>query len=325
MADRLGCHVMGVALPAHGPAMFWTELSLIVALSKQLEQRAKLNADAAVTEEVQQMHANILYYQNELTPLSTHGVAASAAAATAVRPNVQAALDYISVSSECHALLRALLSRIDAEIAKFEFASSPALEAQLVAQPIPVVASSSPSSNASVATTQCSASSSSGSTLASPPQNMSSPDSDCDPLNAPNARLLQLARMVQSRAPLPAGAPMSGEDMRLFADGKIGLRVITLEKGAVFKFEVKVANFQPVAVYKALAHLVNEAYVDGATKNRLDCTESAEAWALVQLVREYQACLARLDAPAKPRIPVKRQLKVENDAAATDSPFSRSA
>ena len=100
--------------------------------------------------------------------------------------------------------------------------------------------------------------------------------------------------------------------MRLFSTGKIGLRVITLERGAGFKFEVKVANFQPVAVYKALAHLVNEAYVKGATKNHFDSTESEEAWALAQLVSEYRD-LVGLDAPAKPRVSVKRQLKVEPD------------
>ena len=305
-------HVAGVALHPGGPAMFFTELSMIVELSKLLEQKAKLDAGAAVTDEVRQMHADILFYKNDLAPLSTHEAAVSAAAA---RPTVQAALDDTSVSPDCRGLLSALLARIDAEIANSEShdESSLGLEAQPpVAQPIPEAASSSPSSNASVATTQCSASSSSGSTLASPPQDISSPGSDCDPQNAPNELLLQLARKVQSRVPLPAGAPMSGEAMRLFATGKIGLRVITLERGAGFKFEVKVANFQPVAVYKALAHLVNEAYVKGATKNHFDSTESEEAWALAQLVSEYRD-LVGLDAPAKPRVSVKRQLKVEPD------------
>ena len=50
----------------------------------------------------------------------------------------------------------------------------------------------------------------------------------------------------------------------------------------------QLGTYQPILVYKALAHLVNEVYVKGTTKNRLDSTESEEAWALAQLLSEYR-------------------------------------
>ncbi len=132
---------------------------------------------------------------------------------------------------------------------------------------------------------------------------MSSPESDLE--TDSNELLLQgLATRVRCRARLDAGAPMTEKAMREFAFGKIGLTVLKLPDGQVL-FEVKVGKLQPVAMYKALAPLINEAYVDRTTKNTLDSTDSAEAWALDQLVSEYRN-LVRGNAPTESKI--QRQL-----------------
>ena len=66
------------------------------------------------------MHADIEFFNEELTPLRTPEAAVLAAAGA--RPNVQAALDATAVSPDCYrdGLLSSLLSRIDAEIANSE-------------------------------------------------------------------------------------------------------------------------------------------------------------------------------------------------------------
>ncbi len=82
--------------------------------------------------------------------------------------------------------------------------------------------------------------------------------------------------------------------------GKLGLSVVALKDGGAV-FQVKLDAHTPVAVFKAL---LNGAYVKGTTTNRFEPTESAEAWALAQLVSEYRGCVA----PAVSSTRVKRQL-----------------
>jgi hypothetical protein len=93
---------------------------------------------------------------------------------------------------------------------------------------------------------------------------------------------------------------MTVDEMRTFADGKLGLTVVALkDRGTVF--QVKLDTHTPVAVFKAL---LNGAYAKGTTTNRFEPTESAEAWALAQLVSEYRGCVV----PAVSSNRVKRQL-----------------
>ena len=302
MPDAVGVPLV-TALHSDGPAMFLTELNMICALSDLLEQKATLDhaAAAADSEEVAQIQADIQFYNGELTPLSTHEAAVLAAAA---RPNVQQALNDTSLSPQCCDLLSSLLSRIDAVMAKSEShcGSSNTLQAQPhVVQSSPEVVNSSPSS-ASAVTARYPTSSSSNSTS---PQSMSSPESELNPAANLDKLLVELANRVRRRTRLAAGADMNAENMRAYATGKKGLKVIQLPDGK-FQFEVKVGTFQPIPVNKALARLLNEVYVKGTTNSRLDSTDAEEAWALAQLVSEYRD----LRDPAESRIGVKRRLKV---------------
>ena len=307
-AQRMAQHVIGVALHARGPAMFLTELNLIVELTNLRNQKAILDADRAsqtdpalISSDDQQIDANIKFYEDELTSL---GGQRAAELATDARGLVAAAMEATSADSAERLLFIPLLARIDAEIANFHYTSGINLQAQPpVSQTSPEAANSSPSS-ASEVTAQCPASSSSDSTPASSAQLMSSPESDLE-TDSTNALLRQeLATRVRGRVRLAVGAPMTEKAMRDFAFGKIGLSVVKQPNGHAL-FEVKVGKLQPVAVYKALAPLINEAYVDGTTKNKFDSTDSAEAWALAQLVSEYRN-LVRGNAPTESKI--QRQL-----------------
>ena len=283
---------IGVALHARGSAMFRTELNLIVELTNLRKRKAILDADRAShtacapnSDDDQQIDADIKFYEDELTSL---GGQRAAELATDARGLVAAAMEATSADLAERLLFITLLDRIDAEIANHHYTSGINLQAQPpVSQTSPEAANSSPSS-ASEVTAQCPASSSSDSTQASSAQLMSSPESDLETDSESNALLRKgLATRVRGRARLAAGAPMTEKAMRDFAFGKIGLSVVKQPNGHAL-FEVKVGKLQPVAVYKALAPLINEAYVDGTTKNKFDSTDSAEAWALAQLVSEYR-------------------------------------
>ncbi len=69
-------HVIGVALHARGPAMFLTELNLIVELTNLRNQKAILDANRAsqfvpalISSDDQQIDADIKFYEDELTSL----------------------------------------------------------------------------------------------------------------------------------------------------------------------------------------------------------------------------------------------------------------
>ena len=307
MAEEVVGVARHVALHAGRPCMFMTELSVIHEMDRLLKQKAEFDRGASLDRlasdsvsphdngSYQQNHVDIAHYRNELTSLGTQEAAGLAAAALVV---VQAALNATpSVSSECRDLLLGLLSRINAEIANPQVASSLYLEAQSVA-PSPASATSSPLSAVS-ATASISEASSSISALVSSPEDTSSPDSVLETVcpDEPLEVLAAMARSWQRRAP---GGAMTVDAMRTFADGKLGLTVVALKDGGAV-FQVKLDAHTPVAVFKAL---LNGAYVKGTTTNRFEPTESAEAWALAQLVSEYRGCVA----PAVSSYRVKRQL-----------------
>jgi hypothetical protein len=299
---------IGVALHARGSAMFRTELNLIVELTNLRKRKAILDADRAShtacapnSDDDQQIDADINFYEDELTSL---GGQRAAELATDARGLVAAAMEATSADSAERLLFITLLDRIDAEIANHHYTSGINLQAQPPVSQTSLEAANSSPSFASEVTAQCPASSSSDSTQASSAQLMSSPESDLE-TDSTNALLRQeLATRVRGRVRLAVGAPMTEKAMRDFAFGKIGLSVVKQPDGHAL-FEVKVGRLQPVAVYKALAPLINEAYVDGTTKNKFDSTDSAEAWALAQLVSEYRN-LVRGNAPTESKI--QRQL-----------------
>ena len=302
-------HVIGVALHARGPAMFLTELNLIVELTNLRNQKAILDADRAsqtdpalISSDDQQIDADIKFYEDELTSL---GGQRAAELATDARGLVAAAMEATSADSAERLLFIPLLARIDAEIANFHYTSGINLQAQPPVSQTSLEAANSSPSFASEVTAQCPASSSSDSTPASSAQLMSSPESDLETDSESNALLRKgLATRVRGRARLAAGASMTEQAMRDFAFRKIGLSVVKQPDGHAL-FEVKVGKLQPVAVYKALAPLINEAYVKDTTKNKFDSTDSAEAWDLAQLVSEYRN-LVRGNAPTESKI--QRQL-----------------
>jgi len=298
---------IGVALHARGSAMFRTELNLIVELTNLRKRKAILDADRAShtacapnSDDDQQIDADIKFYEDELTSL---GGQRAAELATDARGLVAAAMEATSADAAERLLFITLLDRIDAEIANHHYTSGINLQAQPPVSQTSLEAANSSPSFASEVTAQCPASSSSDSTQASSAQLMSSPESDLE--TDSNALLLQrLATRVRGRECLAAGAPMTEKAMRDFAFGKIGLSVVKQPDVQAY-FEVKVGKLQPVAVYKALAPLINEAYVKDTTKNKFDSTDSAEAWDLAQLVSEYRN-LVRGNAPSESKI--QRQL-----------------
>ena len=299
---------IGVALHARGSAMFRTELNLIVELTNLRKRKAILDADRAShtacapnSDDDQQIDADIKFYEDELTSL---GGQRAAELATDARGLVAAAMEATSADSAERLLFITLLDRIDAEIANHHYTSGINLQAQPPVSQTSLEAANSSPSFASEVTAQCPASSSSDSTQASSAQLMSSPESDLE-TDITNALLRQeLATRVRGRVRLAAGAPMTEKAMRDFAFGKIGLSVVKQPDVQAY-FEVKVGKLQPVAVYKALAPLINEAYVKDTTKNKFDSTDSAEAWDLAQLVSEYRN-LVRGNAPSESKI--QRQL-----------------
>ena len=311
MAEEVVVVARHGALHAGRPCMFMTELSVIHEMDRLLKQKAEFDRGASLdglasdsvsphdNGSYQQNHVDIAHYRNELTSLGTQEAAGLAAAARVV---VQAALNATpSVSSECQDLLLGLLTRINAEIANPQVASSLYLEAQSVA-PSPASATSSPLSAVQVAATApISGASSSVSALVSSPEDTSSPDSILDTVTVhPDEPLQVLAARARSWQPRAPGGAMTEDEMRTFAVGKLGLTVVALKDGGAV-FQVKLDAHTPVAVFKAL---LNGAYVKGTTTNRFEPTESAEAWALAQLVSEYRGCVA----PAVSSNRVKRQL-----------------